>query len=48
MIEHGRHELVAGQDIQDEREILAAPETGYDAINAMMTAVICRITAGAP
>ena len=48
MIEHGRHELVAGQYIQDEREILAAPEASYDAINAMMTAAIRRITAGAP
>jgi GMP synthase-like glutamine amidotransferase len=48
MIEHGRHELVPARYVQDEREILAAPETSYDAINAMMTAVIGRMTAGAP
>ena len=48
MIEHGRHKLVPARYIQDEREILAAPETSYDAINAMMTVVIGRMTAGAP
>ena len=48
MIEHGREELVPGRYVHAEAEILAAPASHYDAINAMMTAVIGRMTAGSP
>jgi hypothetical protein len=44
MVQHGRHELTPSRFVQAESAILQAPRERYDTANAVMDALIRRLT----